>query len=215
MERSTSRVKQRTGSYPRVHVEGDGRGVVSQAGAVLLVETVRKTGLDSAISTALAPWGKARAVQDPGKIRLDMALAVALGGDCLSDVTLLLAEPAMFGPVASDPTVSRLVDTLAGSGKRALTAIRRARAQVREHVWALAGDAAADRNGQVIVDLDAVLVGRLRRRRRPATDAGGLRGDGPGDHTQQRQHARLKLKRLVERGILIKAERGLFTQPCS
>lgn len=128
MERSSSRVKQRTGSYPRVHVEGDGRGVVSHAGAVLLVETVRKTGLDSAISTALAPWGKARAVQDPGKIRLDMALAVALGGDCLSDVTLLLAEPAVFGPVASDPTVSRLVDTLAGSGKRALTAIRRARA---------------------------------------------------------------------------------------
>jgi hypothetical protein len=151
-------VKKNTGSYPRVRVEGGGRGAVSQAGAVLLVETVRKSGLDTAISAALAPWRKARAVHDPGKILLDVALAVALGGDCLSDVAMLRAEPAVFGPVASDPTVSRLVDTLAGNGKRALTAIRRARAQVREHVWALAGDAAPDQSGQVIVDLDGVLV---------------------------------------------------------
>jgi Transposase DDE domain group 1 len=151
-------VKKSIGSYPRVRVEVGGRGAVSQAGAVLLVETVRKSGLDRAISTALAPWRKARAVHDPGKVLLDVALAVALGGDCLSDVAMLRSEPAVFGSVASDPTVSRLVDTLAGSGKRALNAIRRARAQVREHVWALAGDAAPDQGGQVIVDLDGVLV---------------------------------------------------------
>jgi hypothetical protein len=106
-------VKKRSGSYPRVRVEGGGRGVVSQSGAVLLVETARKAGLDAAISEALAPWRKARAVHDPGKILLDIVLAVALGGDCLADVVMLRAEPAVFGPVASDPTVSRLVDTLA------------------------------------------------------------------------------------------------------
>src|SRR3954453_21627459 len=131
----TLQVKQRIGSYPRVRVEGGGRGVVSQAGAVLLVETVRKTGLDSAISAALAPWRKARAVHDPGKILLDVALAVALGGDCLADLALLPAEPAVFGPVASDPTVSRLIDTLAASGEKALRAIRAARAEVRHRVW--------------------------------------------------------------------------------
>ncbi|GGN89636.1 hypothetical protein GCM10011579_084730 [Streptomyces albiflavescens] len=42
----TSQVKKRIGSYPRVHVEGGGRAVVSQAGGVLLAETARKTGLD-------------------------------------------------------------------------------------------------------------------------------------------------------------------------
>jgi hypothetical protein len=62
-------------------VDGDGRGIVSQADAVLLVETVRKSGLDTAISAALVPWHKPRAVHDPGKILLDVALAVALGGD--------------------------------------------------------------------------------------------------------------------------------------
>ncbi|MFD3653485.1 transposase, partial [Streptomyces sp. NPDC058620] len=109
-------MKKSIGSYPRVRTEGGGRAVVSQAGGVLLVETVRKAGLDTAISAGLAPWRKARAVHDPGKILLDVALAVALGGDCLADVAMLRAEPAVFGPVASDPTVSRLIDTLAAAG---------------------------------------------------------------------------------------------------
>jgi hypothetical protein len=103
--------------------------VVSQAGAVLLMETVRKTGLDQAISAALAPWRKPRAVHDPGKILLDVAMAVALGGDCLADVAMLRCEPAVFGPVASDPTISRLIDTLAASGEKALEAVRSARSK--------------------------------------------------------------------------------------
>ncbi|MHC0434365.1 IS1380 family transposase [Streptomyces sp. O3] len=151
-------MKKRIGSYPRVRIEGGGRGVVSQAGAVLLVETVRKAGLDQAISAALAPWRRPQAVHDPGKILLDVALAVAIGGDCLADVATLRAEPGVFGPVASDPTVSRLVDTLAAAGPKALAAIRTARAEARERVWKLGGTAAPDAAGQVIVDLDGVLV---------------------------------------------------------
>ncbi|GAA0907493.1 hypothetical protein GCM10009574_100460 [Streptomyces asiaticus] len=154
----TSQVKKRIGSYPRVRVEGGGRGVVSQADAVLLVETVRKTGLGTAISTALAPWRRPRAVHDPGKILLDVALAVALGGDCLADVGMLRAEPAVFGPVASDPTVSRLIGALASGGHRVLAALRTARAEVREQVWRLAGDTAPHAGGQVVVDIDGVLV---------------------------------------------------------
>jgi hypothetical protein len=93
----TFQVKKRIGFYPRVRAEGGGRGVVSQAGAVLLVETARKTGLDAAMSAALEPWRKPRAVHDPGKILLDVALAVALGGDYLADVALWRAEPAVLG----------------------------------------------------------------------------------------------------------------------
>lgn len=151
-------MKKRIGSYPRVRIEGGGRAVVSQAGGVLLVETVRKAGLDTAISAALPPWRKARAVHDPGKILLDVALAVALGGDCLADVAMLRAEPAVFGPVASDPTVSRLIDALAASGEKALRAIRAARAEARRHVWRLVDREAPDAGGTVTVDLDGVLV---------------------------------------------------------
>nr|WP_202449681.1 IS1380 family transposase [Streptomyces sp. SID4917] len=144
--------------YPRVRVEGGGRGAVSQAGSVLLVETVRKSGLDTAISAALTPWRKPRAVHDPGKILLDVALAVALGGDCLTDVGMLRAEPGVFGPVASDPTISRLVDALAASGPKALAAIRAARSEVRGRVWDLAGASSPAAEGRVIIDIDGVLV---------------------------------------------------------
>jgi hypothetical protein len=128
--------------------------VVTQAGAVLLVETVRKTGLDQAISAVLEPWRRPRAVHDPGKV----ALAVALGGDCPADVGMLRAEPSVFGPVASHPTISRLIDALASCGEKALRAIRSARAQVRARVWELAGPDAPDAGAEVTVDLDGVLV---------------------------------------------------------
>ncbi|MFE8971809.1 IS1380 family transposase, partial [Streptomyces albogriseolus] len=118
----------------------------------------RKTGLDQAISAALAPWRKPRAVHDPGKILVDLAVAVALGGDCLADIAMLRAEPAVFGPVVSDPTVSRLVDILATAGKEALTAIRSARSEVRQLAWTMAGNRAPNTGGQVIVDLDGVLI---------------------------------------------------------
>jgi hypothetical protein len=92
-----------------LRVLGGGSGVVSQAGGVLLVETARRTGFAGALSAQLAPWRKARAVHDPGKVLLDVALAVDLGGDCLADVAMLRAAPGVFGPLASDPTVSRLI----------------------------------------------------------------------------------------------------------
>jgi hypothetical protein len=60
--------------------------------------------------------------------------------------------------VASDPTVSRLVDTLAAAGSRALAAIRAARSEVRHRIWQLAGPEAPHVDGQVIVDIDGVLV---------------------------------------------------------
>jgi hypothetical protein len=43
----------------------------------------------------------------------DLAIAVALGGDAACDVAVPRAQPGVFGPVASDPTVSRLIARLA------------------------------------------------------------------------------------------------------
>ncbi|GAB3512679.1 hypothetical protein GCM10027521_67100 [Amycolatopsis cihanbeyliensis] len=108
---------------------------MSQAGAVLLLRTADAVGLTGALSRALSPWREPLAVHDPGKIVLDVAIAVALGGDCLADVGLLRAEPGVFGRVASDPTVSRLITTLADDAGTAVTAIRSARAAARNVVW--------------------------------------------------------------------------------
>ena len=142
----------------RVTVSADGRGLVSQAGAVLLWETMRVTGLGRELSQGLSRWRAPRAVHDPGKIVADLAAAVALGGDCLADIAVLREQPGLAGPVASDPVVSRLVSVLAGDLPRALKAIRSARAAARERAWALAGDAAPGAGGLVTVDLDATIV---------------------------------------------------------
>ena len=151
-----------SGSYPRVRVDAAGAGVVSQAGGVLLVEAARTAGLDRALAAALGRWRKPLAVHDPGKVVLDLAVTLALGGDCLADMAVLRAEPGVYGPVASDPTVSRLIDTLAADAPRALAAINAARAQTRARVWTLAGESAPDHgvdaSSPLIVDVDATLV---------------------------------------------------------
>jgi len=148
--------------YPRLAVGGSGSGVVSQAGAVLLLRTAESVGLTTALSMALSRWRKPLAVHDPGKIVLDLAIAVALGGDCLADLGLLRAEPGVFGQVASDPTVSRLIMTLAGDVGRAVTALREARAAARAVAWERAADRAPDHridaDDPIVIDLDATLV---------------------------------------------------------
>jgi len=135
---------------------------VGQAGGVLLTETVRVAGLDTAVSTVLARWRKPTAVHDPGKVLLDLALGLALGGDCLADIGVLRGEPGLYGRVASDPTVSRTIDTLARDAAVVLAAVDRARATARAQVWQLAGDHAPDHGAgparPVVVDLDATLV---------------------------------------------------------
>jgi hypothetical protein len=155
-------VRNTTGFYPRVQVDTAGAGVVSHAGGLLLTETVRTIGLDRLLSTALQRWCKPLAAHHPGKIVCDLAVSLALGGDCLADVGLLRAEPGVYGPVASDPTISRAVDALAADAPAALAAINTARAAARARVWALAGEHAPDHDidadHPLIVDVDATLV---------------------------------------------------------
>jgi Transposase DDE domain group 1 len=132
---------------------------VSQAGGWLLTQTLRATGLDRGLQAALERWRMPRAVHDPGKIVTDLAVTVALGGDCLADIAMLRAQPELSGPVASDPVVSRLFTLLAADAPRALKAIRGARAAARERAWELAGPAApAAGGGLVTVDIDATIV---------------------------------------------------------
>src|SRR4051795_6821069 len=141
---STLLVRNRSGLYPRLAVDWQGRKVVSGAGGVLLTRTATVVGLDAALTAALAPWRRPTARHDPGKVLLDLAISLAMGGDCLADIAQLRAHPQVFGPVASDPTVSRLIDTLAADAPAALAAIAAARAAARKQAWELAGEHAPD-----------------------------------------------------------------------
>ncbi len=139
--------------------------LVSSSGALMINETIRVAGLRLALSRALRPWQAARARHDPGKVLLDVATAVALGGDCLADVAAVRAQHDLFGIVASDPTVSRLFAALtvdATTADAVVAALRSVHAGARDRVWSrrrpLAGTPGTRDGGQVIVDIDATLV---------------------------------------------------------
>ena len=155
-------MKPRNRFYPRPTVISGSVSAVGQAGGVLLTETIRAAGLDAGLSAGLARWRRPGAVHDPGKVVLDLAVTLALGGDCLADIAVLRAEPGVYGSVASDPTVSRTITALAADAPASLAAINTARAAARAQVWARAGVHAPDHDAcaarPVVIDLDATLV---------------------------------------------------------
>ena len=121
----------------------------------------RRWPMPMATATATAT-AMATAMHDPAKVITDLALTVALGGDCLADVALLRAEPAVFGRVASDPTMSRTIDALAADATRVLKAIDAARVTARSRVRSLAGvharDHGIDADPPLVIDTDATLI---------------------------------------------------------
>lgn len=131
--------------------------MISSAGAALLLKSAQVSGLTKELSGALSPWRPTRSVHDPGKMVLDLAVTIALGGDCVADAAVVRAQPELFGTVASDPTISRLIDTLGADAAAVIAAIRAARAAARATVWG--HRAPVPTTGPVVVDLDATLVG--------------------------------------------------------
>lgn len=155
-------MKNSTRSYPRVQVDMARSGAVAAAGGVLLTRTADVTGLSASLKGELGRWRKPTAVHDPGKIAADLALSLALGGDCLADLGLLRAEPGVYGTVASEATVSRTLSVLAGDADAVVRAINRGRATAREQAWAGAGAKSpghgASAGDPLVIDLDATIV---------------------------------------------------------
>ncbi|MDQ3579001.1 MAG: IS1380 family transposase [Actinomycetota bacterium] len=154
-----------TTTRPRITVTADGDGVVSHAGSRLLAGLADASTLTAELAQALAPLRRPRAVHDPGRVLVDLAVAVADGAETISDIAVLGDQSAVFGAVASDSTCWRLLDQLDG---RQLAAVDTARAAAREVVWAqraetrgvayppaLAGGAPLP---GLVLDIDASLV---------------------------------------------------------
>jgi hypothetical protein len=150
---------------PRITATADGEGVVSHAGSRLLADLGDRATLSAELSGALAGLRKPRARLDPGRILLDLAVAVADGATTISDIAVLGDQSELFGAVASDSTCWRLLNQL---DRVQLNAIARARAAAREVVWAqraeLSGQVfpSAKAAGRVlpglVIDLDASVV---------------------------------------------------------
>ena len=125
---------------------------MSHAGSALVAQVADKVGLTRALSLRLAGLKQRRRGHDPGRVIRDLAVMLADGGECVSDLGAVRDQQALFGPVASDSTAFRMVDRIA-STPGLLDALRAAHARARERFWALHG--APER---LTIDVDATLI---------------------------------------------------------
>lgn len=121
---------------PRVVVRADRAGLVGHAGSRLLAEVAERSGLEAALSCALAPVSKRVRRHDPARVLVDLAV--------------IRQQPELFGQVASTTTAWRVLDSIDEQmPARLAAAVARARATVCD--WEL-------RPERVTLDFDATLV---------------------------------------------------------
>lgn len=133
-----------------VDVAADGTGLCSRAGTALLPLVAVRLGLIGGLCAALADTRERRSVHEPGRVFCDLAVMLADGGRCVSDVAALAGQPSLFGQIASVSTARRVLLSI---GEHQLDGIRQARARARERAWA-----AGATPERVILDFDATPI---------------------------------------------------------
>jgi hypothetical protein len=124
---------------------------VSHSGGILLRGLTDRLGLAQELSEVLLPGRLRQSRHDPGSVLVDLAVAVASGGDCMADLAAV-REELPVGQVASDATAWR---TVARVGEAELAGLESAVAATRQRAWA-AG--ARPKEKELVLDLDTTLV---------------------------------------------------------
>jgi hypothetical protein len=143
---------QRDGRNFTVEVTADGAGLVSHAGSFLLARCADKVGLTSELSSSLVAVKRRRRGHDPGHVIRDLAVMLADGGECVSDLGAVRDQERLFGTVASDSTAYRLIEKIAAE-EGTLEALQSAHAKAREHFWKRRGAPK-----RLTIDVDATLI---------------------------------------------------------
>ena len=138
-------------SVLRPRVTCDGEGLVSHAGTSLLSELADRSRLTKGLSAAMAGCGIRWRKHDPGYVLTHLAVAIADGADCLSDMDVIRQQSKLFGPVASQATAWRAVEAVTAKELRGIMA---AITEARAVVWA-GGRIDPD---MLTFDFDATLV---------------------------------------------------------
>lgn len=136
-----------------VRVTGGGEQVAAHGGLFVLGRFADGLGLGKALSAAVPPAGERAPVHDRGRVLVHALLMLAGGGEACSDIEHLRAQPVLFGQVASDSTLYRL---LRGLGPDEAAAVCEAVAGVRARVWERRGDTSG--SDPVVLDIDSTLV---------------------------------------------------------
>ena len=142
--------------------------MVSHAGTVLLAELADRIGLTALLSEATDGLRERRAGHDPGRVLIDVAVAIADGAVTISDIQALADHEGLHGPVGTVASTSTIWRVLAGIDEAMLERIRLARAEARDRAWTARGEltgselpgsrAAGKRINEIVIDLDATLV---------------------------------------------------------
>ncbi|MBP2399795.1 hypothetical protein JOF39_002876 [Glutamicibacter protophormiae] len=104
----------------------------------------------------------ATATHRPGKILGALALSMAAGGEQAADIDQLRAAPELFGPIASDATVSRFMSRIKEQPEAFSYGFATMTRSLRTKIWAAAGPRNPARlatpANPLIIDVDATLV---------------------------------------------------------
>lgn len=143
--------------------------MVSHVGSRLLADLADVTTLTAELVGAVAAPGRRRR-HEPGRVLVDLAVAIADGAEVMSDIDVIGHQRELFGAVASDSTVWRVLNRL---DEAAVGRVAAARAAAREVAWAQhaevrgrafplarAAGRAITRGGRgvLVIDLDATIV---------------------------------------------------------
>lgn len=77
---------------------------MSHSASLLLAELAERSGLETELSRVLAPIARRARRRHHAWGLGGLAVALAEGGECISDRAVLRHQPEMFGEVASTPT---------------------------------------------------------------------------------------------------------------
>jgi hypothetical protein len=152
----------RAGRSVTVEVTADGAGLVSHTGTALLSQVSDRLGLTVALSSGLASLKQRRRGHDRGQVIRDLAVMLADGGECVSDLGAIREQEPLFGPVASDSTAFRTVQKIAADPELP-TVLRKAHAEARARFWELTGAPEA-----LTIDVDATLISSHSEKERAA-----------------------------------------------
>ena len=98
--------------------------MVSHAGTVLLAELADRIGQTALLSEATDGLRKRRAGHDPGRVLVDVAVAIAIadGAVTITDVQALADQEGLHGPAGSIASTSTIWRVLASIGETILGA---------------------------------------------------------------------------------------------
>lgn len=77
--------------------------------------SILKLGLTNVLSLRLAGLKRRRRGHHPGRVIRDLAVMLADGGECVSDLGGQRDEEVLFGPIASNSTAFWVVDSVAST----------------------------------------------------------------------------------------------------